>query len=325
VSLFCGAGGLDLGFCNAGFSIALALDKSPSAVRTHARNFGSPSECVDLRVLGAKGVVALVRSSVEPGSRIGIIGGPPCQGFSRANTDSHPNDPRNALVGLYLDIVRELKKKYLVEFIVFENVLGIQDAKHLTLYKGLLDEIAKLKFRAKAMRLCALDFGVPQKRNRVVVAALAESMEYPEIRVKGRKGLQTVQEAIGDLAPPTFFSRNLTPNTIPIHPNHWTMRPVSGRFRVPPELWRTGRSFKRTYWDKPSPTIAFGHREIHVHPSCKRRLSIFESLLLQGFPKDFILEGTFSDQVEQVSNAVPPPVALSVALAIKHSLNGSRR
>jgi DNA (cytosine-5)-methyltransferase 1 len=325
VSLFCGAGGLDLGFVKVGFSMALALDKSPSAIRTHARNFNCPSQCADLRVLGPRGVVALVERHLDPGTRVGIIGGPPCQGFSRANTGSHPNDPRNELVGLYLDVVRELKQKFRVEFLVFENVLGIQDAKHLTLYQRLLDEIARMNFQGKAMRLCALDFGVPQKRNRVVVTALKNDSGYSEIRVKACKGISTVHEAIGGLAAPLFFSRGLSPDAIPIHPNHWTMRPVSSRFSDPPELWRVGRSFKRTYWDKPSPTIAFGHREIHVHPSCKRRLSIFEALLLQGFPKDFVLEGTLSDQVEQVSNAVPPPVALAIARAIRRSMNSARR
>ncbi|WP_198137686.1 DNA cytosine methyltransferase [Terriglobus sp. TAA 43] len=322
VSLFCGAGGLDLGFVKAGFSIAVALDKSAAAVKTHSRNFSSESHCVDLRELGPKGVIALVERHIEPGARVGVIGGPPCQGFSRANTESHPNDPRNALVGLYLEIIHELKRKYRVDFIVFENVLGIQDSKHLVLYQGLLDEISKLKFNATAMRLCSLDFGVPQKRNRVVVAAVADGYGYGDIRVRRRKGLGTVREAIGNLDSPAFFSRSLTPQQIPVHPNHWTMRPVSKRFSTPPDTWRVGRSFKRTYWDKPSPTIAFGHREIHVHPSCKRRLSIYEALLLQGFPERFVLEGTFSAQVEQVSNAVPPPVAFAVATAIKHSVDG---
>jgi DNA (cytosine-5)-methyltransferase 1 len=325
VSLFCGAGGFDLGFLNAGFSIALALDKSAAAIRTYTRNFDSPGHCADLRELGPIGVVHLLKGLLAPGSSVGIIGGPPCQGFSRANASSHPNDHRNELVGLYLDIVREIKKQFRIEFLVFENVLGIQDAKHSLLYERFLDDIARLKFKAKTMRLCALDFGVPQKRNRVVVAALANDSEYAEIEVVPFVGTKTVREAIGDLAPPLFFSRKLTPDTIPVHPNHWTMRPVSGRFSLAPELWRSGRSFRRTFWDKPSPTIAFGHREIHVHPSCTRRLSIFEALLLQGFPKEFVLEGTFSDQVEQVSNAVPPPVALAIAHAVRHSMMNIRR
>jgi DNA (cytosine-5)-methyltransferase 1 len=66
----------------------------------------------------------------------------------------------------------------------------------------------------------------------------------------------------------------------------------------------------------PSPTIAFGHREIHIHPTGKRRLSIYEAMLLQGFPAEFVLKGNLTQQVEQVSNAVPPPLAEAIAQAI---------
>lgn len=98
------------------------------------------------------------------------------------------------------------------------------------------------------------------------------------------------------------------------------MRPVSKRFHQPGGADRAGRSFRRLEWDKPSPTVAYGHREIHVHPEGRRRLSIYEAMLLQGFPEEFVLEGTLSSQVEQVSNAVPPPLAQSLATAIKSAM-----
>ena len=112
---------------------------------------------------------------------------------------------------------------------------------------------------------------------------------------------------------------------IPHHENHWTMRPLSKRFSRPGGADRAGRSFRRLEWDKPSPTVAYGHREIHVHPDGCRRLSIFEAMLLQGFPEDFVLEGTLSSQVEQVSNAVPPPLARALAKAIKAAMRRSNR
>ena len=95
---------------------------------------------------------------------------------------------------------------------------------------------------------------------------------------------------------------------------------MSKRFLQPEESDQTGRSFRRLKWDQPSPTVAYGHREIHVHPSGRRRLSIYEAMLLQGFPDEFVLEGNLSAQVEQVSNAVPPPLARSLATAIKEAL-----
>jgi DNA (cytosine-5)-methyltransferase 1 len=110
-----------------------------------------------------------------------------------------------------------------------------------------------------------------------------------------------------------------------VHPNHWTMQPKSTRFQNPEAHAGNGRSFKRLKWDEASPTIAFGHREIHVHPNGRRRLSIFEALLLQGFPPSFVLEGNLSEQVEQVSNAVPPAMARSLANALKLALQGPIR
>ncbi|MBK9622570.1 MAG: DNA cytosine methyltransferase [Candidatus Obscuribacter sp.] len=126
--------------------------------------------------------------------------------------------------------------------------------------------------------------------------------------IKKRKGPKTVGESIRGLPPPKFFEAKLQKEDIPHHPNHWTMKPRSKKFQNPNTLHAGTRSFKRLSWTEPSPTIAFGNREIHVHPSGKRRISIYEALLLQGFPKSFVLEGNLSQQVEQISNAVPPPL-----------------
>ena len=142
------------------------------------------------------------------------------------------------------------------------------------------------------------------------------------MKPRKRKGLETVREAIGGLKAPAFFKHGLEPKDIPVHPNHWTMQPRSPRFANPLANTVDGRSFKRLKWNVASPTIAFGHREIHVHPDGRRRLSIYEALLLQGFPETFVLEGNLSEQVEQVSNAVPPPLARSVACAVKLALRG---
>ncbi|MDP2028457.1 MAG: DNA cytosine methyltransferase [Thiobacillus sp.] len=324
LSLFCGAGGLDWGFHQEGFNIPLAIDVSAAAIRTHRKNFSDTHSVVaDLIELGPKGVLRLVRKQIPVKTRIGVIGGPPCQGFSRANTGSQADDPRNQLPALYLEIVRQLKKHYAVEFVVFENVLGIRDKKHAETYQSIMDGLDELGFSVTEKELCSLDFGVPQNRRRIVLSAMRKRRGYTKVVPQKSAGLVTVREAIGNLAPPAFFTRDLDPSEIPVHRNHWTMRPKSPRFLNPEEPRGKGRSFKQLSWDKPSPTIAFGHREIHVHPSGTRRLSIFEAMLLQGFPKEFILEGNLSEQVEQVSNAVPPPLARSIAVAVKLALSGT--
>ncbi len=325
VSLFCGAGGLDWGFHQEGFQIPLAIDISDAAVRTHKKNFNNThSVAADLIQLKPLGVYKLVRGQVPEGSRIGVIGGPPCQGFSRANTTSQADDPRNELPQLYLNIVKRLQKAYTVEFVVFENVLGIRDKKHAPTYKRLVDGLIGLGFDVTEKELCALDYGVPQSRRRIVLSALRKSQGYSEVRPEKRTGLKTVREAIGKLATPKYFDRKLTPADIPVHANHWTMQPKSPRFSNPDGNYADGRSFKRLAWDKASPTVAFGHREIHIHPSGTRRLSIYEAMLLQGFPESFVLEGNLSEQVEQVSNAVPPPLGRSIAAAVKVAMAAAK-
>jgi DNA (cytosine-5)-methyltransferase 1 len=323
VSLFCGAGGLDLGFKEAGFTISVAIDAAAAAIRTHTKNFPRSNAVVgDLIQLQPAGVLDLVKEYLKPGQRIAVIGGPPCQGFSRANTGSLSNDPRNCLPKLYLEIVAELQSLYMVEFIVFENVLGIRDKKHVKTYEALMQGIADLGFEVTEKELCSADFGVPQNRRRIVLSGMRIGQGYTPVKPRKRKGLQTVSDAIGGLTAPKFFKYGLEPKDIPVHPNHWTMQPKSPRFLNPAAEAGDGRSFKRLSWSKASPTIAFGHREIHIHPDGRRRLSIYEALLLQGFPEEFVLEGNLSEQVEQVSNAVPPPLARSVALAVKRALRG---
>jgi DNA (cytosine-5)-methyltransferase 1 len=322
ISLFSGAGGLDLGYCNAGFSLAFAIDNSAWAMKTHQRNFPeTTSITADLIVLQPAGVLSQLSSVLSDGEPIGVIGGPPCQGFSRANTAALATDPRNRLPLLYLEIVEELQKKYAVQFVLFENVLGIRDIKHEIAYQRILARFQDLGLTENVNEYCALDFGVPQTRRRVIISAFT-SPRVAKVFAPRRRPHENldVRTAIGGLPAPAYFDRKLAPGTIPHHPNHWTMRPLSRRFGDPDNAVNGTRSFRRLSWDKPSPTVAYGNREIHVHPDGHRRLSIYEAMKLQGFPHEFVLEGTLSAQVEQVSNAVPPPLAQALAEATMQAL-----
>lgn len=327
VSLFSGAGGLDLGFKRSGFPLTFAVDLSPSAIQTHKRNFKeATSVAADLEELGPDGVLAQLEKLLVPGESIGVIGGPPCQGFSRANTGSEACDPRNRLPLLYLQVVEALQGKYEVEFVLFENVLGIRDSKHSVTFQGILAKFRELGLAPDVSQYSALDYGVAQKRNRVIISGFRD--ETVARNFKPRKiaaNELTVKSVIGDLPEPAYFARGLEKSAIPHHENHWTMRPISERFSRPGGADRSGRSFRRLEWDKPSPTVAYGHREIHVHPDGHRRLSIYEAMLLQGFPDNFVLEGTLSSQVEQVSNAVPPPLAEALAKAIEAAIQQASR
>jgi len=176
VSLFSGAGGLDLGFAQAGFNVAIAIDSESAAISSHSANFpNTKGIAADLVELGPTGVSKLVQQVIPTGAKIGVIGGPPCQGFSRANTASQHADPRNELPSLYIRIIRKLQKLYSVEFVVFENVLGIRDSRHAVKYAELLTDLKKSKFVVTEKELCAVDFGVPQTRRRIVLSGSASA------------------------------------------------------------------------------------------------------------------------------------------------------
>jgi DNA (cytosine-5)-methyltransferase 1 len=101
------------------------------------------------------------------------------------------------------------------------------------------------------------------------------------------------------------------------------MTPKSRNFHTPGALipgTSRGRSFRTLDWEQPSPTVAYGNREVHVHPDGRRRLSVYEALLLQGFPTTYELQGSLSDQVTQVSEAVPPPLGPAIGESVKQAL-----
>lgn len=320
ISLFCGAGGLDLGFVQAGFDVVLAADYFQAAIDTHNLNSSCKSAVVvDLATATAADLQAIIEK-VSPGaSPVGIIGGPPCQGFSMANTKRSHDDPRNNLAKNYTKIINDLAAIYPIEFFLFENVSGLLSEANAKVLKGLRRTLSS-KFTVSSSCLNSQDFGVPQSRERFLMVGLRKTEKkrryiFPKPTTPTPK---TVREVIENLPQPTFFNRKLTPKDISYHPNHWTMRPLSKRFG--PNLISKGRSLIRLNWDKPSRTVAYGHREIHVHPSGLRRLSIYEAMLLQGFPANYQLSGNLSEQVTQVSNAVPPPLAQILADSIKSAI-----
>lgn len=324
LSFFCGAGGLDLGFSQAGFDVIFAADYDDAAIETHNSNAAVPSATkLDLQKAKASDVIAYLDRLPQPIAPVGIIGGPPCQGFSRANTQRTHDDPRNQLARHYASMIIALADVYPIEFFVFENVPEILAEQNSALFEALKRKLAQ-RFKISVSILNAADFGVPQKRERAFIVGLRkeingeEKFEFP-VPLPGPR--PTVRKTIEHMPEPVYFDRSLKAADIPYHPNHWTMQPRSSRFSENLVSTSRSRSLIRLQWDKPSRTVAYGNREIHVHPSGLRRLSILEAMLLQGFPHDYELRGNLSQQVTQVSNAVPPPVAKAIAEKIQSYLS----
>ncbi len=259
-----------------------------------------------------------------------VIGGPPCQSFSRANTWKRDDDPREKLVSKFISIALRLHRhRRSLDFIVMENVQELAAGKYQHILNRQVERLEAAGFNVATHVLDALDYSVPQRRKRLILVAYnpdAFSERYWKPPPKAEDQLN-VEDAIAGLEQPAFFAVNIEPDDIPLHRNHWCMVPKSKKFfdgsLCPGTSY--GRSFKTLTWDKPSYTVSYGNREVHVHPSGTRRLSVYEALLLQGFPKTFHLEGNLSDQITQVSEAVPPPLATAIAEQIESDLNSSAK
>jgi len=323
VSLFCGAGGLDLGFEQAGYSVGLAVDLRRFSIDSYNHNRrGDVAHAADVTTLNLNKIDSLAGRTLAPA---GVIGGPPCQSFTRA-AHSTADDPRHKLPHEFVRILCLFNARRPVGFFAFENVPGLLKKKHEERYKEIFSAFEEAGFTVVSRLLNASSFGVAQDRPRLILVGFNRTL-YPGLKwvppEPAAAAPKTVEEVIKGLPFPRFWKRDIGPSDIKPHPNHWCMVPKSKNFTTPGALVQgtsRGRSFRTLNWGRPSPTIAYGNREVHVHPDGKRRLSVYEALLLQGFPGEYELLGSLSAQITQVSEAVPPPLAKAVAGSISAAL-----
>lgn len=324
VSLFCGAGGLDLGFEQALYSVGLAVDRRSFSIDSYNHNReGGTGHVADVTTLDLETMDRLAGRTLAPA---GVIGGPPCQSFSRA-AHSTADDPRHKLPHEFVRILGLLNARQPVGFFAFENVPGLLKKKHEERFEGIVAAFEKVGFAVTRALLNASDFGVAQDRPRLILVGFNKAL-YPGLQWVPPEPTtpepKAVRDVIGGLMPPRYWEKDLDPLAIKPHRNHWCMVPKSKNFTTDGALVQgtsRGRSFRTLHWERPSPTIAYGNREVHVHPDGKRRLSVYEALLLQGFPKEYELLGSLSAQITQVSEAVPPPLAKAVAMSISAALD----
>lgn len=229
ISLFSGAGGMDLGFINAGFEIVWANDFFKEAVESYKKN-------VDDRIV--YGDITKIDSSEMPDDIDLVIGGFPCQGFSVANTKRSMKDERNFLYKEMLRVIGDKKPK----FFVAENVKGILSMKKGKVFDMIKKDFKKLGYNVDAKLLNAAEYGVPQARERVIIIGnrIGVKNPYPtpthwvdSKKYESKEGLKdpvTVEETIGFLSDVRLSDKPITLDNGMVIYNHMAATNVYDKF-----------------------------------------------------------------------------------------------
>jgi len=337
IDLFCGCGGLSLGFEQAGYNILLGIDMWKDALKTFEHNHkNGTTMCADLASLSTEEVdKAINHEKVDV-----IIGGPPCQGFSIAGKRILDDD-RNKLYKSFVRMVAHFKPKAFV----LENVPNILSIGEGIVRDAIIKEFSDLGYNVVSKVLIASDYGVPQNRRRAIFVGIKDESFDFNIPVVEHK--VTTGEALSDLPEgtvPNGAPYTLEPNSdyqslmrcnthevnnheVTTH-NHQTieiisMVPDGGNYKdLPEELQGTRKvhiAWTRLNSQKPSITIDTGHRH-HFHYKWNRVPTVRESARIQSFPDDFVFLCSRTSQYKQVGNAVPPLMAKAIAEHLKKNL-----
>lgn len=311
VDLFSGAGGMSVGFRNAGYRKLASVEIDDVASETIRKNFPESKHF-------NKPIQDLTNEELDAalnGERPDVVcGGPPCQGFSVAGLRRH-DDPRNKLFWEYIRIVQHLQPK----FLVMENVPGILTMQDGKVYKEILHQFAIAGYPNVSVRILeAAEYGVPQLRTRAIFIGnrLGLVNPYPA-KIRDRTTYATIDETIEDLKHLPFD---------PAINHHGTTHSKLMEARlaaIPPggSLYETFRdAWKRQYKGRPSMAIKENHGGVHVHYELNRVLTAREMARLQTFPDDFIFSGTFKKAYWQIGNAVPCLFGECIAKAVKSRL-----
>lgn len=331
VSLFCGAGGLDFGFKQAGFDIVWANDFDKNATLSYKENFGP-------HVI--HGDISQIKSADIPDCD-GIIGGPPCQGFSVAGK-MNDEDPRSQLVWEYIRVVNDKKPK----FFVMENVpnLVVND-KFSVLKDTILEKFESLGYYVSVKILNSKDFGAPQARERAIFIGVRKDLKiYPEfLYPDDHEEEVSVREALLSIPRETriskgFCNAKIVPAKAPVlRKSAYAGMLFNGQGR-PLNLDKPSITLTASMGGNKTPFIDENDlngestnswvADYHTHlmkggqaytevPSYLRRITVVEALILQSFPLTHKLVGSQCSQYKQIGNSVPPKLSFAIAKSIK--------
>lgn len=344
ISLFSGAGGMDVGFKDAGFQIIAANEMDKHACDTFRTNHSD--------TVLYEGDIDEIKDELKKFMGIDVVfGGPPCQGFSVAGK-MDPADPRSKLIFSFCSVVEEVQPKAFV----MENVKSLGSlAKFEDVRTLLISRFQKAGYTVNIHILNAKEFGVPQSRERVFFIGVKEGFspifssdfhEYkksaPTLRdvliplgKPGTEGNDRVCNAKVTLAAKPVLRKSPYAGMLfngqgrPLNPDGWasTLPASMGGNRTPiiddNHLYNDAASWVEDYHQH---LLAGGNPQgMHDSPSYLRRLTIDEAALLQTFPRDYVFCGPSSRVFTQIGNAVPCGLANVVAKCVMNSLSGMEK
>jgi len=352
ISLFSGAMGLDIGLGKAGLNVVLGQDFEPSCVETMRANGHNVLEG-DIR--DVKPETLLEMAGLDVGEPFMICGGPPCQPFSTAGKRLGINDPRGSLFMDFIRMIDYIRPR----FFVMENVKGIISAPLIyvpekerakddpeqklgTVLDVILTEFNKLGYKTVYGILDAVNYGVPQFRERFVLIGSRDNEDiflplptHFQMHQNTEYRWKTVGEVIKDLeSNPGEYTALSGERKKYIH-----MVPEGGNWRnLPSDIipiamggaYESGGGkagfYRRLSYMQPSPTITTSPIQkatMLCHPIQDRPLSIKEYARIQQFPDHWIFSGTISAKYRQIGNAVPVGLAEAIGRAIISAANRS--
>jgi len=345
IDLFAGVGGLSQGFTKAGFDVALAVEHDAEIAEAFRLNHPSvPVIVKDIRNVDFSSIYHKI-GHVE-----GIVGGPPCQGFSQKGQRKSVMDERNFMFRSFIDFVQVFRPS----FFLMENVPNITTTEKGLFRKEAILAFEKLGYSVTFSVLNAADFGVPQLRRRAFFLGTLNGQVNALPTTNGKR--TTVKDAIYDLpfiasgegstfyeyqsSPQSAYQELLRMDSDGIY-NHLatshskialerlSMIPKgAGREVLPPEH-RTKSIYSGTWTrlreDQLAATITTRFDTpssgLFTHPILDRCLTVREAARIQSFDDKFVFTGNKTSQMKQVGNAVPPLLAFEVAKTALQTLN----
>lgn len=317
IELFAGAGGMALGFEKAGFEPILLVEKDKDACRTLKKNRPLwPVSQADIALVDYSGLSPTI-----------VTGGFPCQSFSHAGQRLGMEDTRGTLFYEFARCVKETSPKIFLG----ENVHGLLTHDKGETFKTIISVFSDLGYDIEYRLLDSSEFGVPQRRKRVIIVGINRNLntrfQWPKIE----SSILTLKDALQNCpqSPCAAYSERKS--------KVLKMVPPGGNWRSLPEdvaKEYMGKSFynksggrttyaKRLSWDEPCLTILCSPSQMQTercHPDETRPLSIRESARIQTFPDEWVFEGSVFSQYKQIGNAVPVELAYKLALSVEKTL-----